>query len=101
HRKSLPKRRHENYSSLPSKHERKLVDQLSAILRVAVALDRARCDAIASVASMFDESTQTLTLTLTPTDPNNSCELELWNLDFKKAWFESIFEVSLQAEVIT
>ncbi|MEM6598949.1 MAG: Ppx/GppA phosphatase family protein [Cyanobacteria bacterium P01_C01_bin.69] len=99
HRKSLPKRRHENYSSLPSKHERKLVDQLSAILRVAVALDRARCDAIASVASMFDESTQTLTLTLTPTDPNNSCELELWNLDFKKAWFESIFEVSLQAEV--
>ena len=99
HRKSQPKRRHENYSNLPSKHERKLVDQLSAILRVAVALDRARCGAIASVASTFDANTQTLKLLLTPTDPQNTCELELWNLGYKKAWFETVFDVSLRAEV--
>lgn len=99
HRKSQPKRRHENYSNLPSKHERKLVDQLSAILRVAVALDRARCGAIASVASTFDAKTQTLKLLLTPTDPQNTCELELWNLGYKKTWFETVFDVSLWAEV--
>ena len=99
HRKSQPKRRHENYSNLPGKHERKLVDQLSAILRVAVALDRARCSAIASVTSTFDMTTQSLTLHLTPTDPTNNCELELWNLEYKKAWFESVFEVSVQAQV--
>ncbi|MGD1895881.1 MAG: Ppx/GppA phosphatase family protein [Phormidesmis sp.] len=97
HRKSQPKRRHENYNSLPSKHERKLVDQLSAILRLAVALDRARNQAIASVHATFDNSSRTLQLHLTPNDPQNTCELELWNLDYKKAWFEAVFEVTVQA----
>lgn len=99
HRKSYPKRRHESYNNLPSKHERKLVDQLSAILRVAVALDRARCDAISEVTSTFDSDTQTLTLTLVPTNPEHDCALELWNLDYKKAWFETVFDVELQGQV--
>ena len=99
HRKSQPKRRHENYNSLPGKHERKLVDQLSAILRLAVALDRARCGAIQSVSSTFDTDAKTLTLSLRPVDPVNTCELELWNLADKKLWFETVFGVSVQAQV--
>ncbi len=99
HRKSQPKRRHENYNSLPGKHERKLVDQLSAILRLAVALDRARCGAIQSVSSTFDTDTKTLTLSLKPVDLANTCELELWNLAYKKLWFETVFGVSVQAQV--
>ncbi|MEO0770894.1 MAG: Ppx/GppA phosphatase family protein [Cyanobacteria bacterium J06649_4] len=101
HRKSQPKRRHDNYSNLPSKHERKLVDQLSAILRVAVALDRARNNAIASVTTTFDEETKTLTVHLIPTDESNRCELELWNLEYKKAWFESVFEVKVKGQLAT
>jgi len=101
HRKSQPKRRHENYSSLPSKHDRKLVDRLSAMLRVAVALDRARCGAISNVSSTFEAMTKTLTLHLTPTDSTNNCELELWNLEYKKAWFEAVFDVNVQAQVVT
>ncbi|MEO1637147.1 MAG: HD domain-containing protein, partial [Cyanobacteria bacterium J06631_9] len=99
HRKSLPKRRHDNYNSLPSKNERRLVDQLSAILRIAVALNRARRDAIASVTATLDESGKYLTLTLTPAETNYQCDLELWNIDYKKAWFETVFGVGVQAQV--
>ncbi len=97
HRKSYPKRRHENYNNLPGKHERKLVDQLSAILRLAVALDRARCHAITAVQAAVESEARVLRLYLTPSDPRNSCELELWNIAYKKEWFEMVFEISVQA----
>ncbi|MGC1526202.1 MAG: Ppx/GppA phosphatase family protein [Phormidesmis sp.] len=99
HRKSYPKRRHENYNNLPGKHERKLVDQLSAILRLAVALDRARSQAITAVQAVFDSKAQALHLYLTPSDVDNGCELELWNLAYKKEWFETVFEVSVEAAI--
>ena len=99
HRKSLPKRRHENYSSLPTKHDRKLVDRLSAILRLAVALDRARSGAIASVKATFDRKNRVLSLGLVPNDLENQCELELWNIDYKKAWFEAVYDVQVEAAI--
>ena len=99
HRKSLPKRRHENYSSLPTKHDRKLVDKLSAMLRLAVALDRARRGAISSVRIAFDQKDRVLTLGLVPKDPDNLCELELWNIGYKKAWFETVYDVQLEAAI--
>ena len=97
HRKSQPKRRHENYNNLPSKRDRKIVDQLSALLRIAVALDRARSGAISQINTTYENST--LTLQLIPTDANNHCELELWNIDYKKDWFETVFDTALKAEV--
>ncbi len=97
HRKSQPNRRHEGYSNLPSKHERKLVDQLGAILRVAVALDRGRRGAIASVDTAYNHSAKILTLMLMPVNADNKCELELWNIDYKKAWFEEVFDLKLKA----
>ncbi len=97
HRKSQPKRRHEGYSNLPSKYERKLVDQLGAILRVAVALDRGRRSTIAAVDTVYNHSDKTLTLMLTPVNADNNCELELWNIDYKKAWFEEVFDLKLKA----
>ncbi|MEO1393900.1 MAG: Ppx/GppA phosphatase family protein [Cyanobacteria bacterium J06634_5] len=99
HRKSQPKKRHENYSNLPNKQARKMVDQLSAILRIAVALDRARSSAITRVESTFNSDTREILLRLTPTEPGSACELELWNLEYKKAWFETVFDVSLSAEL--
>lgn len=95
HRKSLPKKRHEGYHNLPTKHDRHLVDQLGAILRVAVALDRGRSNAIAEVRSDYDEDDDTLTLTLVPNRPDNKCELEIWNINYKKGWFEAVFDVAL------
>ncbi len=99
HRKNQPKRRHENYSNLPSKHERRLVDQLSAMLRLAVALDRGRSGAIASLNAHCDDDNKTLIIQLTPVRPDNSCELELWNIDYKKAWFEEVFGLKVNAQL--
>ena len=101
HRKSQPKKRHDNYNNLSSKSERRLVDQLGAMLRLAVALDRARSHAIATIHTTFDSKSKTLILQLTPHDANNRCDLELWNINYKKAWFEDVFEVSLEATVFT
>ena len=99
HRKNYPKKRHENYSSLPGKHERRVVDQLSALLRLAVALDRGRSGTISSVDSEYDEKERTLTILLTPVRADNNCELELWNIDYKKSWFETVFGLQVKARL--
>ena len=46
HRKSAPKKKHDAYQDLPKKY-RQVVSQLSALLRLAVALDRRQIGAIA------------------------------------------------------
>ncbi|MGB3299464.1 MAG: Ppx/GppA phosphatase family protein [Phormidesmis sp.] len=99
HRKSQPKRRHESYNNLPTKQDRQTVDQLGAILRIAVALDRGRSGAISEIKTQYDANERVLTLTMTPVRTDNSCELELWNIDYKKAWFEAVFEVCLTAQL--
>ncbi len=99
HRKSHPKKRHENYSKLADKHERKIVDQLSALLRLAVALDRGRSGAITHLNAEYSEEDKTLTILLTPVRPDNNCELELWNIDYKKAWFEEVFGLGVKAQL--
>lgn len=97
HRKSLPKRKHENYNSLAGKRDRKIVDHLSAMLRIAVALDRARSGAIARIDTAYKH--KTLTLHLVPTNPNYSCELELWSINYKKSWFETVFNTAVAAKL--
>ena len=99
HRKSQPKRRHEGYNNLPTKQDRQRVDQLGAILRVAVALDRGRSGAISDISTQYDANEKVLTLIMTPVRADNSCELELWNIDYKKAWFEEVFGVQLKAQL--
>ncbi|MEO0457468.1 MAG: Ppx/GppA phosphatase family protein [Cyanobacteria bacterium P01_A01_bin.114] len=99
HRKSAPKKKHESYRDLPTKRDRERVDQLSAILRVAVALDRRRMGTIKDIQVKFNESKRQLTLNIVPAHPNENCDLELWNLDFKKACFEDEFKVKLSAEL--
>ena len=98
HRKSLPKKKHENHKNLPTKYHRQLVAHLSAMLRVAVALDRRSIGAIAAVTHTFLDK-HTLQLTLTPQNPADDCASELWNLEDKKIWFEELFEVTLQAQL--
>ncbi|NEP13501.1 MAG: Ppx/GppA family phosphatase [Symploca sp. SIO2C1] len=95
HRKSIPKRKHENYNNLPSKTHRQLVDQLSAILRLAVALDRRQIGAISQVRCEYYPAQKELQLKLMPAVPNDDCALELWNLDYKKSVFEAEYEVKV------
>ena len=99
HRKSLPKRRHEGYNNLPTKHDRHLVDQLGSILRVAVALDRGRSDTIAEITVDYDEDEDTLTLGLVPIQPDNKCELEIWTTNYKKEWLEKVFNTAMKVQL--
>ena len=96
HRKSGPKSRHENYRNLVSKTLRQMVDELSPILRLAVALDRRQIGAIRAVTCTYDERSKILKLKLTPTHPEDDCALEIWNLNEKKGEFEKVFGVQVE-----
>jgi exopolyphosphatase/guanosine-5'-triphosphate,3'-diphosphate pyrophosphatase len=95
HRQSAPKKKHDNYRNLPSKHHRKMVSQLSALLRLAVALDRRQVGAIAQLGCRYFPETQQLHLILHPNEPEDPCVLELWSLDQKKVVFEEEYDVQL------
>jgi exopolyphosphatase / guanosine-5'-triphosphate,3'-diphosphate pyrophosphatase len=94
HRKSPPKKKHQNLQNL-SKEQKSIVSQLSALLRVAVALDRRRIGAIQDVILNCDLHTRQCHLTFFPTDPTDTCVLECWSLDYKKPVFETEFNLKL------
>jgi exopolyphosphatase/guanosine-5'-triphosphate,3'-diphosphate pyrophosphatase len=95
HRKSKPKKKHENYNNLVHKEHKVLVNQLSSILRLAVALDRRQIGAIKELSCKYDLEYQILHFHLIPSQAGDDCALELWNLDYKKNVFEEEFGVKL------
>jgi len=97
HRRNTPKKKHESYSNLPSKKHRQLVSQLSAILRLAVALDRRQIGAIARLQCDYYPNTQKLHLQLQASQPEDDCALELWSLEYEKGVFEAEYGVKLVA----
>ncbi|MDA0867880.1 MAG: Ppx/GppA phosphatase family protein [Cyanobacteria bacterium] len=99
HRKSQPRKKHENYRNLPTKYHRQVVNHLSALLRVAVALDRRGIGAISQVTYTFDPDSRVLALRLQPAYPNDDCASELWNLHDKKLWLEALFDITVVAEL--
>lgn len=98
HRKSPPKRKHEGYARL-DKSSRGIVERLSAFLRIAVALDRRQIGAIEHLECRVEPPT--LHLYLYPQEPGDDCALELWNLSYKKSWFESLFNLKVNPHLAT
>ncbi len=96
HRKSKPKRKHDYYDALSSNY-RKIVKQLSAILRIAIALDRRQIGAFKTLESKFDPEYNKLYLYLSPANPDDDCALELWSLEYKKPIFEQEFDIKVLA----
>ncbi|BAP16969.1 Ppx/GppA phosphatase family protein [cyanobacterium endosymbiont of Epithemia turgida] len=96
HRKSIPKKKHEPYSKLSDTHK-KIVRQLSLILRLAVALNSRQIEAVKTVECKYDKEGKKLYLHLFSTDPNDDCALELWNLNYNKLVFENEFGVKVVA----
>jgi exopolyphosphatase/guanosine-5'-triphosphate,3'-diphosphate pyrophosphatase len=94
HRKSKPKKRHEDYHKL-SEREQLIVRELSAILRISVALDRRQIGAISHLECKYDPEYRTLHIHLFSHIPEDDCALELWSLDYKKPVFEEEFGVKL------
>ena len=94
HRKSSPKLKHDPYKAL-DKENRKIVSQLSALLRIAVGLDRRRLGAIASFKATYDSKANIMHLNFIPAHADDSCELETWSVNDKKACFEQEFDLKL------
>lgn len=95
HRRSSPKKKHDNYNNLPNKYYRHLVKELSALLRLAVALDRRQIGAISQIRCHYLPEDKELCLRLVPVDPNDTCALEVWSLEDKKAVFEEEYDVKV------
>jgi exopolyphosphatase/guanosine-5'-triphosphate,3'-diphosphate pyrophosphatase len=100
HRKSAPKKKHENFQNLPTRYHRQMVTQLSALLRVAVALDRRGIGAVQSIHCHFDADAHILHMEVKPSRPTEDCASELWNLEYKKGYFEEVFEAKLLARLV-
>ncbi len=101
HRKSPPKKKHENYANLLHKEDRQIVSKLSAMLRLAVALDRRQIGAIARVQCEYNLGSQELYLHIFPSQPDDDCALELWSVDLKKDVLEAEFGLKLVATLET
>jgi exopolyphosphatase / guanosine-5'-triphosphate,3'-diphosphate pyrophosphatase len=101
HRKSRPKKKHKNYAILTEEIHQKQVNQLSAILRLAVALDRRQIGAIKEVICDFNATNRELIMSLIPSNKNDDCDLELWSLNYKKDIFEEEFNLKIIAKLTT
>ncbi len=100
HRKSNPKKKHENYRNLGSKTHRQVVDQLSPLLRIAVALDRRQIGAVKAIDCDIHTDRGEMLLHLIPQHPDDDCSLELWSLDTKKVSFEETYHLKLNPVII-
>ncbi|WP_016952267.1 Ppx/GppA phosphatase family protein [Anabaena sp. PCC 7108] len=100
HRKSAPKKKHENYRNLLHKEHRQMVSQLSAILRLAVALDRRQIGAIARVQCEYIPHLHEFKMSIFTSSLGDDCALELWSLDYKKGVFEEEFGVKIVANLV-
>jgi exopolyphosphatase/guanosine-5'-triphosphate,3'-diphosphate pyrophosphatase len=101
HCKSPPKKKHENYRRLLHKQHQQMVNQLSAILRLAVALERRQIGAIQQVQCQYYTESQEFKIQIFPSHPDDDSTLELWSLNYQKGVFEAEFGVNLVAHLET
>jgi exopolyphosphatase/guanosine-5'-triphosphate,3'-diphosphate pyrophosphatase len=90
HRGSLPKKSHDSIADL-SPADRRRVEALAGLLRVADGLDRSHNRVVRRLSCRLDETSVTLVLE-TGDDP----ELELWSARRKSDLFEKAFERTLR-----
>ena len=78
HRRSLPKKRHESWQALGTRENRRRVNDMALLLRIAAAIDRRPESVVKSV--QIDASPGHLHLELVPQRLNQNLSLEHWTL---------------------
>lgn len=101
HRKSQPKKKHDNYQNLATKYQRLIVEQLSPMLRLATSLDRRQIGAISKIECDYSKDNKELHLKLFPSNKDDDCAIELWSFSYSKLVFEEQFGVKLVASLET
>lgn len=95
HRKSHPKKNHDEFSSLPERTQ-SLIKKLSAILRIADSLDRTHKKIVQSVECKMKRNGVELYIRVKKC---SNPEIEIWSLDRRKALFEEVFGKNLSVTV--
>jgi len=94
HRKSLPNDSHKNFAVLGEK-EKSLVRKLSALLRIADALDRSHNKVVDSVKAGIDSDTVNLSLVV-----RGEISMELYGFEKKRDLFVEAFALSIVVDKI-
>ncbi len=99
HRKSQPKKKHENFQNLPTKEQKQVVEELSPFLRLATSLDRKQIGAISRIECDYSKDNKELHLKVFPASRDDDCAVELWSLSYSKLVLEEQFGVKLVASL--
>ncbi|MDY6902962.1 MAG: Ppx/GppA phosphatase family protein [Cyanobacteriota bacterium] len=95
HRKSQPKKKHQNFQNLATKEQKQVVEELSPLLRLATSLDRRQIGAISRIECGYHKDGKELHLKLFPANRDDDCAVELWSLSYSKVVFEEVFGVKV------
>ncbi|GLJ09935.1 hypothetical protein SUGI_0118610 [Cryptomeria japonica] len=94
HRKKFPSHKHDSFAKLPHEAQKK-VKALSAIIRIAVALERSNFSAVQQVDVMYDNGAYTIVVTPSLMDPltgvQRDVSLEVWAAQSEFKYFEEVF----------
>jgi exopolyphosphatase/guanosine-5'-triphosphate,3'-diphosphate pyrophosphatase len=90
HRKSHPKENHKEYAHLAEKYKN-IISKLASLLRIADSLDRTHSQLIQSIEVENNQKNLCLKVFYNNEEP----EIELWNLERRKALFEEVFDRKL------
>jgi len=93
HRKSAPKKKHDEYASLPGRL-RKVVDVGSALLRLSDGLDRSHGSVVQEVRCRIEDDGVQCVLTT-----RADAELEIWGARRKMDWFQEVFGCKIAFEL--
>lgn len=87
HRKSHPKKSHDEFVSLPERTQT-IIRKLSAILRVADSFDRTHKRIVRDITCTVKGNRVEINLKI---EKNKNPEIELWSLERRKGLFEEVF----------
>lgn len=94
HNGKPPKAKHKNFACIKDKKTKKLIQDLSAFLRIADGLDRSHTDAVEDIKCLIDRFTGTCAFILTVRGGN--CSAELYGANKKKDLFEQQFDLEVK-----
>jgi exopolyphosphatase/guanosine-5'-triphosphate,3'-diphosphate pyrophosphatase len=92
HRGSLPKKKHANFSQLPSKDQTR-IKKMAAILRIAGGLDRTNTQQVQSIAVTTDNGDTTIHAIA-----DELPDVDIWSARKRAEAFEKAFDTKLQIE---
>ncbi len=96
HRKSLPKKKHENFQIL-SKEKQQIVTILAGILRIAEGVDRRQMQVVSKIKCFIHE--RNVDIFLSTKVPSIDIDIEIWGANRRKLLLEKILDLKIDFKV--